>query len=815
MVKVTLAQTEVAAVAGSNKITGRIIDSITSQPIDYASISLMNQADDKVINGGTTDSKGNFKLNDIADGHYKIVVYFIGYSTTTINNLVLNKTNSNVGDIKLASKRTTLKTLTIVGDKNIIENKIDKTVYNVEKDITSQSGVAADVLKKVPQVAVDVDGNVELQGNTNVRFLINGKPSTIFGNNIADVLQSIPASQIKSIEVITSPGAKYDAQGTGGIINIILKKSTAQGINGNVSLSGGSRLENGSVNLNIRHGHFGVNAFMSGNAQLNSTTLNTMNRLSKDSASTVQLNQDATTVFRRGGYQSGLGFDWDLNDKNSITGSFSYDYFGVHNVGVTNRQTITQDFSGNTLSNVNDVVNTTNLFHLHSLDGGLNYKKTFKTEEQVLELSYNSSYSNTFPYYQQAQSLAMPYTLLSGNYGNSPGTEHEMVVAANYTQPLGKEAVLETGAQATSDHLQSTSNVYLLNNNSDSYSFSNTQSNSFDYTSNVYAAYLSTTFKWLKALDIKTGIRDEYTDIKANVTNSGNVLIKPYNTVVPSVVFSHTFKTKETLKLSYSHRIQRPEFRDLNPFINAADPKNISTGNPNLKPEVGDKIELGFDKNFEKGGNLTTTLFYRGNRNDIQPYTKYYSTYAVGDSTYNNVAVSIRENIGREDNFGLNLFASIPVKSKLNLRSNVAMFERYITNGTATGDNIHGFNYRINLNATYTVNNTLTVEAFGNFNSQRINVQGKMPSFTTYNFAVRKQIFHKKGSIAFTTTNPFNKYVNQQTELTGENFTMANLRQLPYRSFGINFTYKFGKLEFKKDKEPEDINLTNSPSSGG
>ncbi|MEP7171818.1 MAG: carboxypeptidase regulatory-like domain-containing protein, partial [Bacteroidota bacterium] len=289
----------------TGKITGKIIDSLTSKSMEYATIGLFTQSENKIVNGTTSDSMGIFTITNVKEGTYKIIIEFIGYKKSERNNIVITKANQiiQIGNIKISTNQTSLKEVTITAEKNIIENKIDKTIYNVDKDVTSQSGVAADVLKNVPQVFVDVDGNVELQGSSNIRFLINGKPSILFGSNVADVLQSIPASQIKSIEIITSPGTKYDASGTGGIINIILKKSTAQGINGNVSLSAGTRLENGSLNLNIRKGNFGINAFASGNAQLSSTTINTSDRFSQDTSASSHLLQNGKSDFNRNGFQ--------------------------------------------------------------------------------------------------------------------------------------------------------------------------------------------------------------------------------------------------------------------------------------------------------------------------------------------------------------------------------------------------------------------------------------------------------------------------------------------------------------------------------
>lgn len=805
-------------VTGEGVLIGKITDSISGNMIEYATVSLIQQGDGKVINGATTNDKGFFKLTEIPNGTYNLLIYFIGYKTSKKENIIIAPSNSqiNLGNLTIANRQTTLKEVTIEAEQNLIEYKIDKMVYNADKDLTSQGGVALDILKKVPQVSVDVNGNVELQGSSGIRFLINGKPSTIFGNNIADVLQTIPASQIQSIEVVTSPGAKYDAEGTGGIINIILKKNDVQGINGNVSLSAGTRLENGSLNLNARKNKFGVNTFVSGNAQLLSTTINTMNRTTQSSRSlqSSQLLQDGTSDFTRQGYQSGLNFDWDINDKNNMNGSFSYNNMSTNNKGITNRQSILNDSVGNIYSNIQNAIDATNTGKSGSYDWSLNYKKKFNKKDQELEVVYSSSISNNYSYYNQTQKYVTPDSVFNGSYGNNPGTSKETNIAVNYVQPIGENVVFETGAKAVFDNIESKSDVYLLNTANDNYNFNTNQSSALTYKRSVYAYYASIKFQLLKFLDVKIGCRDEYTQAQATYLNVGSVNINPYNMIVPSGVISHKFKNNQLLKLSYSYRISRPDFRDLNPFINAADPKNITTGNPNLKPETTHNIELGYNKTFKKSVNIGVALFYRGNNYDIQSYTRYYGAYKIGDSIYNNVAVSSRENIGKEDNFGLNINASIPIKSKITFRANLAAFQRYIYNSIDPGKNIEGFNYRINASALFQISKTLFVEVAGNFNSARLNVQGRMPSMTTYNFALRKRFFHDKASFAFTATNPFNKYIDQKTTLAGVDFTSYSLRQLPYRSFGINITYKFGKLEFKKERAPEDVNL-NPPGMGG
>jgi ferric enterobactin receptor len=803
--------------SGSGKISGKIIDSLTKQPIEYASVSLVKAANDKVIDGATTNDKGFFTIINIPEGNYKLLIYFIGYKTASKTDITITSSNPEIklGELKLTSQQVQLKQVEVEVEKSLIENKIDKLVYNAEKDITSQGGVATDILKKVPMVGVNADGSVELQGNSNIRFLINGKPSSVFGNNITDVLQTIPASQIQSIEVITSPGAKYDAEGTGGIINIILKKTEIQGINGNISLTGGSRLQNGSFNLAARKGKFGINSFLSGNAQLSSSTLNSSDRESLDptSGSTSSLLQNGKSNFTRTGYQGGLSFDWTPTEKNNFTGGVSFNDFGNNNQGTTSRQSLLKDVNGNVISDItNDVISNSNSNN-QAIDWNLNYKHKFKKEGQELDLQYNSSLSNNYSYYLQKQKYVTPDSVFSGSQGKNPGTDMQTNLALNYTHPVSDKLLFETGLKTVLYNINSNSKVYLLDPTSGNYNFSDAQSNSVDYSRNVYAAYISTTFK-LKFLDVKAGIRDEYTETQATFSNGGKASIAPYNSIVPSGILSHTFKKNQTVKVSYSYRIQRPDYRDLNPFVNASDPKNVSTGNPNLKPETTRNIELGYSKFFEKGININVNAFYRGNRADIQGYTRFYSTYLIGDSTYSNVSVTTRENIGTEDNFGMNIFVSATIKKKFTMRSNISMFQRYIYNSITPGANISGFNYRANLNLSYQITGTFIVEVFGNFNSPRLNVQGRQPSFTTYNFALRKQFYHKKMSIAFTATNPFDKYVNQKSDTKGVNFTTTSLRQLPYRSFGLNFTWKFGKLEFKRPRETEDVNLTNPPMQG-
>jgi ferric enterobactin receptor len=801
----------------TGSIKGKVLDSLSSSPVEYASITLYLSDNTKPVSGTVTKSKGLFIIDNLGPGNYRLVVEFIGYHAKEKTNIVIGARQNkiNTGTWLLSTTVQTLSGFTVTAEHGLIENKIDKMVYNAEKDITSQGGVATDLLKKIPMISVDVDGNVELQGNANIRFLINGKPSSIFGNNLADALQSIPASQIKSIEVITSPGAKYDAEGTGGIINIILKDSKAQGINGSLNLSTGARLENGSFNLNARKGNFGASAYFTGNAQLSSTTLNSADRIAYDSLGNINgvLLQNGQSRFQRNGFESGIGVEWNINKKSDLTGGFGYDNFGNATNGYLNQQLNNYDSLGHVLPPANSITHSSSHFRGQSFDGNLDFRRQFSKEGQELDVSFQSSNGYNRTYVQQLQDSSAGDLPFAGTNSNNTGRDGENSLQADYIQPLSEKSKWETGGKVDIRKITSTTDAYSLNTGSGGYDYDSTQSNLLIYNRHVYAGYTAWTFHLLKIFDMKAGIRYERTLTAAGFFKTPAAEIPSYNTWAPSIILSHGFEHSQTIKVSYTKRIQRPGYRALNPFVNTLDPKNISQGNPLLKPEIGNNYELAYIKSFDKGGSLNIVFFYRRSAQDIQPYIVYYPTYSVGDSVYTNVSVNTPENIGIENNYGLNIYGSVPFTSRLNVRTNLSFFDRYIQNSIEPGSNITSFNYRININATYQFSNNLVAEAFGNFNSPRNEVQGRFPSFTSYNFAFRKQVWKKKGSFGFTTTNPFNKYVNQTTAVLGQGFLLNSSRKLPFRSFGISFMYKFGKLEFKKEKDEKSNAVTPDESN--
>ncbi|MBS1529783.1 MAG: TonB-dependent receptor [Bacteroidetes bacterium] len=793
------------------QLSGKVIDSVTKAPVSYATISIFKQGSPTPFNGAVTADDGGFTLNNLPMGNYRIVVGFIGYREKTIGGIILNKGTPNVslGNILLAPSANQLKEVAITAHAATVENKIDKLVYNPATDLTTQGGVALDVMQKVPMVSVDINGNVELMGNSNVQFLINGKPSTIFGSSITDALQAIPASQIKSIEVITNPGAKYDASGTGGIINIILKDNKVEGINGTVNLTAGTRLENANFNLNAKKGKLGFNAFFGGNANLLSATPGSSNSTSNGNTSTTDINEAGSSNFKRSGYRSGLSLNWDITPKDQLIGSVNFNHFGNQGSGYTNVFQSTNYPGINLPVDTSSINNSSSKFSFNSTDVSLSYKKTFENKDQELDILYNySDGRNTNDYSQQLDytNIARPST---GSIGDNPGTDKETDIMIDYTQPVAKGFTIETGAKATIENLNNSVATQMLDSTGVYRPFL-AQTYSFTYGRKIFAYYLSTSFSLFNDfINGKAGLREEYT-----TSASSNATIPSYGILAPSFVLQHKLNQTESIKFSYSYRLERPDYRSLNPFYNISDPHNISTGDPNLKPELGHNFELGYNKSFDKGPSIYVAAFYRYNTNDLQSFTHFYQNLTIGDTTYTNVYLSQRANIGREATEGINLYGSMPV-GKLTFRTNMFFANRVTDNPPSP--QVTGFVYRINLNTSYEFAKDLAAEAFVNYRSSQKGIQGTNPAFLFYNFAVRKQFDHKKFSIGLTAANPFNQYVDVRSITYGSNFYQTSLREIPLRSFGINIMYKFGKLDFKKDKEDNNNNNVpdNSDNGGG
>jgi len=308
---------------GGGTVTGIVIDSLSNAPVDYATVSIFKNGSSTPLNGGLSDEKGIFKITNVPAGEYRVQVNYIGYKVKTITGLVLTdgKPDKNMGNLIISPTANLLKAVEVTGQQALIENKIDKLVFNAEKDVTSAGGNVTDILRKVPMVSVDMDGNVALRGSQNVRILINGKPSGALTTNAADVLKSMPSDQIKNIEVITSPSAKYDAEGSAGIINIITKKKDVSGVSGSVSAGIGTRQNNENANISFNKNKLSLTANVGYNTGWPQTTYSAFESANSEFGTSSASTGESTS--KRHFLTASASLGYDFNDNNSFSSSFS------------------------------------------------------------------------------------------------------------------------------------------------------------------------------------------------------------------------------------------------------------------------------------------------------------------------------------------------------------------------------------------------------------------------------------------------------------------------------------------------------------
>ncbi|WP_240534694.1 TonB-dependent receptor [Pedobacter aquae] len=426
----TFAQMPMGAGGGSSaiigKISGTVIDSATNKPVDYATIALSRSQQTKSTNGSLADEKGSFKIEKIIPGRYRITISFIGYHTKVIDPVVTtnSKPDINLGTIKLSPNTKVLKEIVVEGQTSIVENKIDKLVYNAEKDVAIAGGNATDVLRKVPLLSVDYDGNVSLRGSSNIRVLINGKPSGTMAGNIADALKAIPADQIKNVEVITSPSAKYDAEGTSGIINIITKKNNLEGMSGSVNAGVGIRQNSGNLNLNLKKSRLTVTANGGGYYSWPQTSILDFNRVNNNGDFNLQNGRSTTERLATNG---SIGADYDFNKYNSVSSTLKLNWFEFGVDGFNNNR--------NSFGGVQQAFTrvTNNKNRVTGYDWNNDYTHKFKKEGQEISLAWQLTQSNLVNDYDSYFS-----TLARQEIGTSDAINKESTFQLDYTHPFKK-----------------------------------------------------------------------------------------------------------------------------------------------------------------------------------------------------------------------------------------------------------------------------------------------------------------------------------------------------------------------------------------
>jgi outer membrane receptor protein involved in Fe transport len=783
----------------AQKIKGTIIDGTDGKtPIEFATVALQNKTTNKVIDGATTDAKGEFVISNVAEGAYKIVISFVGFSDKTLENITVTSGKVlDLGVIKLTSSNKTLDEVTVTSQKSLIEEKVDRTIYNADRDLSAKGGDAADVLRKVPLLSVDLEGNVSIRGSSNIKVLINNKPSTIMASSVADALKQIPADMIKTVEVITSPSAKYDAEGATGIINIITKKNDLQGYFLNVDLGTGNRSSMLGLQGSLRQGKFGATLGGHGRAMYNKATTDmTQSTTLKGITTTTTQFADAFDNPLHGRYN--LGLDYDIDKNQSLSGGVR---FGVRNM--TRRQdqltTIVPDISKPVTLLQNRYIDTKDLSN--SVDVNVDYIHIYKPQQ---ELSISTQYSrNDLTNNFFSDNLSAAGVKQSSFKNINLNLNQEGTFQIDYQTPLSTNQMVEFGGKGI--YRQVNSNFdYLVSPtpNGDYVADPKRAKGLLDYTQKIGGLYTAYTFSTKKKYNFKAGLRYEYTDINAVDEKNKAFNILPYGILVPSVNISKSLKEGTTLKLGYSRRIQRPGLQQLNPNFNIANPQSISVGNPSLTPEFTNNVELGMSTRFKQTF-INISLF--GNQTDngiMQIRSIYDSTGAI---------ITRFENIGKQKNVGLNFFGNVYLTPKWTVNGgfDVAynMMEGLVTNekGLSTQASNSGFSGGGRLMSTLTLKDGWAIQGFGGMHGARVQLQGTSGGFAMYSVGFRKDFKNKKGSIGLAGENFLQKAVVVRSTLKSDYLSQNSVMNLYNSGVRINLAYKFGKMGFEQKKKTRSV----------
>ena len=762
----------------TGRITAVIVDSATKAPVDYATISLVRIKDNKSVNGGVTDAKGKVTLQNISPDKYKLVVGFMGYkSKSVLLTTTPEKPDLNAGTISISGTQSNLKEVAIVGKTPLVENKIDKLVYNAEQDVSNPGGNASDVMRKVPMLTVDIDGTPSLRGSA-VRVLINGKPSGTMAGSVADALKMIPAEEIKSVEVITSPSAKYDAEGAGGIINIITKRKTAQGINGNVSLAAGTRQNNGNFSLNVKKGRLAVSANAGGQYAIpQDTRVDLVNQVYADNSTILQ---SGFTRAKRYAYNGGFGLDYDVNAYNSFSTNVKYNKFSNGSDGSFGvAQTINNATSSYLRTSDNEA-------GVSNVDWSADYRRTSKKAGEEFTVSGQASFGRNTTEFSTFNTFPATGNTITIN-GDNTGKNNEYTIQTDYVYPFAKGMILETGAKGIFRNIQS--------------KYASSEQD-FDYDQNVAAAYGVLSFKLAKTLDVKGGLRAEYTDI-SGLSGASLNFKNDYFNLFPSAIISKTLNKSSTLKLSYNRRMQRPSLNYLNPFLNQNDPQNQSQGNPDLRPELTDLIELGYST-FIKGSMINASIFYRETEDVIE-------TIYLPEQRLNTFS-----NVGTNKSYGGNIFGSYNPTPKWTLMGNFSLYTYNVTNAANNVSTGLYANYSVFGRSAISFNGGWSTELFGVYSGRKKTFQGTTGAMTFYGAAFKKEVMKKKATVGVNMLNPFTRDLHIRTDNSSSSFLQQTNIYYPLRSFGVNFSYKFGKVSFAPSKKKiNNDDLKQDENSGG
>lgn len=781
-------------------IKARLIDSASSKPIAYATVSLLNQQRDIVATAFSAEN-GTFIIGIDKEGNYILEITSVGYRTQEIKiELPASKKETQLGDLLMWTAAAGLQEITVVARRKLIDLRPGMLVYNAENDVTNKGGTAADVLRKTPIINVDAQGNVTMRGSGNLKILINGKYSGQIARSPADALNMMPADVIKSVEVITTPSAKYDAEGAAGVINIITKKGR-KNINGALEISG-SNLEqmiNPRIALNNDKWSFSVHGHLHLFRQKESAIVE---RTQLENGLPVQQLYQTMTKDNRAPHGSGdltLVFTPDSVSEfslgmNSWFGKWP-DNLSMETTVKQPNGTITEQYRQRTTAKESYIGTNINI--------GYN-RKLRKPGQEITLLAQYSPSGSKLPY----------HIFLTGNnnsflyeeQNNNNTNNSEWTLQADYIHPLTTNGkyTLETGTKLISRNVQSDYHVYTADQQPGNLLPDPTRSDEFDYQQKVWAIYAMLKANLPKNWYAEAGLRLENTSLEGNFRHSAAYFDNSFSNLVPTATVSKKISDDQTITLSYTQRLTRPYIWDLNPNADASDPKNIVKGNPALQPEISKQAELTYGWTTSNAFFLNSAIFWKHTGN---AFVDFIETDANGIST------TSKQNLAGNRVYGLNLSSSITISPVVSVNGNINLsYLKYKSDALKIFND--GWSAEMDLNTTITLPHRYSLQVFGKYDGRKVTLQGYESYQYYYSVAAKKSF--EKPRLVFTLgiNNPFSEYIPQQTKVISPDFHSLTQDRYYLRSIKLTVNWEFGKMFGEKERKTISNDDINGPSKG-
>ena len=786
---------------GFGILKGKIVDETSGQPVEYANIMLYKVKDSSLVTGGITNTKGEFSIDKVPFGRYYVEVKFIGYKNTKVEGVMITPRQTEVmmETIKLKQASENIEEIVVTGQKSMLQNNLDKKVINVDRSINVEGGTALDIMRNIPSVDVDVEGNVSVRGSSNLTILVDGRPSQI------NSLEELPSNLVQSVELITNPSVRYDPDGLSGILNIVLVKKKTPGYHGMVSVNAGTGNKySGTVNMNIRQGklnYFGNIDFRKfasyGSGITNRQTFLTdtikyLDQKSKD-------DREGTMYNFRG------GVDFFINPKNtlSLVASTSFRNFKGSEKSSNIRYSIPDatKFMGDEDNNSNSDSKST------GSEFALNYKKTFEKAGQELtsDLYFSNGDRNS------DENLIMSDNLAAASIFKKTTNDSKnwsFTFQSDFVKPIGNGGRLETGIKGI---IRKSDGNYILNERdlvSDPWLINTDVSNHFILTDQIYAGYAIYS-NTIGAISYQGGIRVEDQLKKADQRTTDSVVNASFFNIFPSAHVKWDINKTNALQISYSKRVNRPSSRDLNPFKDIEDPLNVSYGNPYLEPEFTDAYEIGHSLNLAKT-NITSTLFYRYRTNLISR-----KTTRLNNS---DTLVTVPKNLNGGSTLGVEFIVNQKITNWWRVNGNFSYFQAKIIDKSVDVRKSESNSWTAKTTSSFSIGKNLEIQLNGNYRSPVITgigggghrgggggSQGKTKEMYSVDLGLRYMVMNKKGTITLRVSDIFNSRIGR-TNSWGTGYTTYSENRHESQIIFVGFSYRINDYKQRRDTKMDEMN---------